>query len=772
MLPLQLNSFDPMGITLKSKSSSHGLYSQCQSQQPQHQGQRRNLSDPLVSPPNMVHTPNVYDGSVSTDNYTHQTQNSISSLASMYSANNPNLLSSVGGSSTTVSDGSYLLNNSGSLAGTSYEPVTPPDYFPPVASNFDSHSRKSSMSNMFWNQPNNVKLHSWSQTGAGSNGSISGAGSSMSTSSNLGAASSSAHSLRHIPSVADLDLSTVPETAALPQQLHTKHASIDDMHQRFMSRQRYMSVPIHSSSNSCSSSAGGSGTNLNTMFEQQFKQLTISTSSPELSPITATSTGNKNSAGGMNNNNNNISPNSAGGFQTHKRSSTFPIVGPAGSSLGNAADILNLSKDQYGCRILQKKIDEDFSGSYMLIFQAVYAHSAELMVDPFGNYLIQKIMVNAFDEQLNLILMNATPQFGTIAMNQHGTRACQKLIDCLSTPTHYKLLEECLSPHIVGLVQDLNGNHVIQKCIQKFKNEDLQFIIESICKNMIQIATHKHGCCVLQKLLTKCNDIQVLRLGQEIIKNSIVLMQDQFGNYVVQYLITLDINALNIALIDIMIPYIADLSSQKFSSNVVEKCLKIRLTNQMNAEVINPLFKALLQPRVLSALINDQYGNYVVQTAMELSPQSYKLRFATNMKPLLPLVRFSSFGKRIHNKVVSILNENERLEQQQQQLQQFQQQQQQQQQNMAKMENSLSGLLMRCNANVNVNVNPEHIRSSSCSMIPHQQFFSQQQNEQLLPPFPFNASPVDNVPPCGLPVQLPVYVSNSNRNPNDVEKFL
>ncbi|GME82622.1 unnamed protein product [Ambrosiozyma monospora] len=640
MLPLQLNSFDPMGITLKSKSSSQGLYSQSQSQQHQYQGPRRNLSDPLVSPPNMVQTPNVYDGSLSTDNYTHQTQNSISSLASVFS-NNTNLLSSVGGSSTTIGDGSYLLNNSGSLlAGTSMEPVTPPDSLQPVAPKFDSHSRKSSMPNMFWNQP---KVHSWSQTGAGPHGgSISGAGPSLTTSSNLGAASNSAHSLRHIPSVADLELSTVPESTTLPQQLHTKHASIDDMHQRFIGRQRYMSVPIHSSSNSCSSSAGGSGTNLNTMFDQ-LKKLTISTSSPELSPITATSTGDKNSAGSMNNNNS--GPNSAGSFQTHKRSSTFPIAGPASSSLGNAADILNLSKDQYGCRILQKKIDEDFSGSYMLIFQAVYLHSAELMVDPFGNYLIQKIMVNASAEELNLILINATPQFGTIAMNQHGTRACQKLIDCLVTPTHYKLLEECLCPHIVRLVQDLNGNHVIQKCIQKFHNEDLQFIIESICNNMIKIATHKHGCCVLQKLLNKCNDIQVLRLGQEIIKNSIVLMQDQFGNYVVQYLITLNINALNIALIDIMIPYIAELSSQKFSSNVVEKCLKIKLTNQMNnTEIINPLFEALLQPRVLSALINDQYGNYVVQTAMELSPQPYKLRFATNMKPLLPLVRFSSFA--------------------------------------------------------------------------------------------------------------------------------
>ncbi|VEU21136.1 DEKNAAC102107 [Brettanomyces naardenensis] len=328
-------------------------------------------------------------------------------------------------------------------------------------------------------------------------------------------------------------------------------------------------------------------------------------------------------------------------------------------SISSATDVLSLSKDQYGCRFLQKKIDEDFQSNFPPIFQAVYQHSAELMMDPFGNYLIQKLMISATPEEFSLILLNVGSSLYSISINQHGTRACQKMIDCLSTPAHHRLLETYLSPHIVGLIQDLNGNHVIQKCIQKFQDADLQFIVDLICQNMVAISTHKHGCCVLQKLMNKCNSFQVTQLGMQIINNSIVLMQDQFGNYVVQYLISLETPELNNRLIAIVAPYVSELSCQKFSSNVVEKCLKIKVYKN-NARKVNPLLDELLRESVLTALIKDQYGNYVVQTAMEVSPFNYKVKFASTLNPLLPMIRFTTFGKRIHNKVAGILEEAER----------------------------------------------------------------------------------------------------------------
>ena len=53
--------------------------------------------------------------------------------------------------------------------------------------------------------------------------------------------------------------------------------------------------------------------------------------------------------------------------------------------------------------------------------------------DPFGNYLCQKLLEYANDEQRTSLINNAAPQMVKIAFNQHGTRALQKMIDFVST---------------------------------------------------------------------------------------------------------------------------------------------------------------------------------------------------------------------------------------------------------------------------------------------------------------------------------------------------
>ena len=87
-----------------------------------------------------------------------------------------------------------------------------------------------------------------------------------------------------------------------------------------------------------------------------------------------------------------------------------------------------------------------------MIFQETHLHVVELMtgqapfylmmnvtiywltLDPFGNYLCQKLLEYATDEQRTVLVNNAAPQLVKIALNQHGTRALQKMIEYLSTP--------------------------------------------------------------------------------------------------------------------------------------------------------------------------------------------------------------------------------------------------------------------------------------------------------------------------------------------------
>jgi hypothetical protein len=54
-------------------------------------------------------------------------------------------------------------------------------------------------------------------------------------------------------------------------------------------------------------------------------------------------------------------------------------------------------------------------------------------LDPFGNYLCQKLLEFATDEQRNLICESVAQELVNISLNMHGTRAVQKMIDFLST---------------------------------------------------------------------------------------------------------------------------------------------------------------------------------------------------------------------------------------------------------------------------------------------------------------------------------------------------
>jgi hypothetical protein len=128
-----------------------------------------------------------------------------------------------------------------------------------------------------------------------------------------------------------------------------------------------------------------------------------------------------------------------------------------------ASEILLLSKDQHGCRYLQKVLEDGDPAHRDLIFREIFGHLPELMVDPFGNYLCQKLLEFSSEEQRNSIVDSVANDLVTISLNMHGTRAVQKMVDFLASPRQAKQIRTliyALSMNVVALIKDLNGNHV------------------------------------------------------------------------------------------------------------------------------------------------------------------------------------------------------------------------------------------------------------------------------------------------------------------------
>ncbi|KAM5444716.1 hypothetical protein MferCBS31731_000171 [Microsporum ferrugineum] len=314
-----------------------------------------------------------------------------------------------------------------------------------------------------------------------------------------------------------------------------------------------------------------------------------------------------------------------------------------------SGEIYGMCKDQHGCRYLQRKLEEGIPEHVQIIFRETQMHVVELMTDPFGNYLCQKLLEFTNDEQRTGLINIAAPHLVQIALNQHGTRALQKMIEFISTPEQIQTVINALSGQVVELVQDLNGNHVIQKCLNRLSAPDAQFIYDAVGKECVAVGTHRHGCCVLQRCIDHASGDQRAKLIEQITKSSYSLVQDPFGNYVIQYILDLGEPLFTGPLCATFQGSIPALSKQKFSSNVIEKCIRTSDFNMRRAFI-----KEMLLPHELPNMLRDSFANYVIQTAMDFADPESRNTLIEAVRPLLPGIRSQPHGRRIAGKIMTL----------------------------------------------------------------------------------------------------------------------
>ncbi|CAH2067794.1 unnamed protein product [Thlaspi arvense] len=319
-------------------------------------------------------------------------------------------------------------------------------------------------------------------------------------------------------------------------------------------------------------------------------------------------------------------------------------------SLPNMCDIQGyvylMAKDQHGCRFLQRIFDEGTPVDAMIIFNEVIAHVVELMMDPFGNYLMQKLLDVCTEEQRTQIVLVATAepcQLIRISLNAYGTRVVQRLVETIRTGKQISLVKAALRPGFLDLIKDLNGNHVIQRCLQCLGTEDNKFIFDAATKFCTEIATHRHGCCVLQKCIAYSMRQQREKLIAEISRNSLLLAQDPFGNYAVQFVIELRIPSAVAMMLTQLKGHYVQLSMQKFSSHMVERCL-------MHCPESRPqIVRELVSVPHFDQLLQDPYANFVIQAALAATKGPLHASLVEVIRPH-SILRNNPYCKRIFSR--------------------------------------------------------------------------------------------------------------------------
>lgn len=204
-----------------------------------------------------------------------------------------------------------------------------------------------------------------------------------------------------------------------------------------------------------------------------------------------------------------------------------------------------------------------------------------------------------------------------------------------------------LENHVLKCVRDQNGNHVIQKAIERVPSQYVQFIINAFKGQVSRLAAHPYGCRVIQRMLEHCEEDDRESILGELHACTPNLIPDQFGNYVIQHVIENGEEKDRSRMIIVVVSQLLMFSKHKFASNVVEKSIEFGEESQRR-HIINTL--TLPNERgesPLLGLMRDQYGNYVIQKILTQLQGAEKEALIDQIKPLLSQLKKYSYGKQI-----------------------------------------------------------------------------------------------------------------------------
>ncbi|OAG35684.1 hypothetical protein AYO21_10155 [Fonsecaea monophora] len=311
--------------------------------------------------------------------------------------------------------------------------------------------------------------------------------------------------------------------------------------------------------------------------------------------------------------------------------------------------VVEFSGDQHGSRFIQQKLETANSDEKEQIFKEIQPNLLQLMTDVFGNYVIQKMFEHGNQTQKKILAHQMKGHVLHLSMQMYGCRVVQKAFEHVLTDQQASLVKELDGPNlqILKVVKDQNGNHVVQKAIERIPGEHIQFIVDAHRGQMAKMSTHQYGCRVVQRMLEHCQPPAKRVILDELLEHILPLISDSYGNYVVQHIIQNGELQDRRQVVNIVLQQLLAFSKHKFASNIVEKSIDCADEDQ-RVQILRGLTAPNEQGVTpVLGLMRDQYGNYVLQKVFGQLQGSEQQALRADMEQNYPVLRRTSYGKQV-----------------------------------------------------------------------------------------------------------------------------
>lgn len=216
--------------------------------------------------------------------------------------------------------------------------------------------------------------------------------------------------------------------------------------------------------------------------------------------------------------------------------------------------------------------------------------------------------------------------------DQNGSRFIQQRLE-IGDATEQKVVMNEVLPAIHRLRNDVFGNYVVQKLLEFGTPQMKADIRDTLQGEMLQLSLQMYGCRVVQKALETLDEDDLPRLLREFHHNVLSCIHDQNGNHVIQKCIeVMSIKAKRARdigddakadflgeqidfVVDDVLGNTASLSCHPYGCRVLQRILEHCVETKKTAALdeISKCHKTLL---------DDQYGNYVIQHVLQFGRQS------------------------------------------------------------------------------------------------------------------------------------------------------
>ncbi|KAI9815676.1 MAG: hypothetical protein M1827_002072 [Pycnora praestabilis] len=304
-------------------------------------------------------------------------------------------------------------------------------------------------------------------------------------------------------------------------------------------------------------------------------------------------------------------------------------------------DKIVCNNDQQASIFLQQKLKIGTLEQKYEIVEAIVAQAYPLMINRFGNFLVQRCFEHGTPEQVVSIANAIRGNTLNLSMDAFGCHVVQKAFDAV--PEDYKaIMVHELLRRIPETVIHRYACHVWQKLFELRWSDSppqiMKYVNEALRGMWHEVALGETGSLVVQNIFENCLEEDKRPCINEVLGSIDIVAHGQFGNWCIQHICEHGLPADRSRAIDYVLRYANEYSVDQFASKVVEKCLKIGGPEFLERYLDRVCEGRPDRPRIpLIDIASDQYGNYLIQYILTHANPQHRETVATHIRFVLKL---------------------------------------------------------------------------------------------------------------------------------------